>query len=68
MNVEQIKAYCRNQYKAYEERPFGEVPVCYKLNGKIFAQLYPYPEDFKITLKCTDCVQKEGHYGKQSNI
>ena len=24
---EQIKAYCLNQYKAYEERPFGEVPV-----------------------------------------
>ena len=53
MNVEQIKAYCLNQYKAYEEHPFGEVPVCYKLNGKIFAQLYLYPEDFKITLKCT---------------
>lgn len=24
-----------------------------KLRGKIFAQLYPYKHDFKITLKCT---------------
>lgn len=27
--------------------------ICYKLNGKVFAQIYPYPEDYKITLKCT---------------
>ena len=32
---------------------FGDVPICYKLNGKVFAQIYPYPEDYKITLKCT---------------
>ena len=39
---------------AYEERPFGDVPICYKLNGKIFAQLYPDEYDYKITLKCTE--------------
>lgn len=32
---------------------FGDIPICYKLNGKIFAQLYPYEWDYKITLKCT---------------
>ncbi|MBE5922161.1 MAG: MmcQ/YjbR family DNA-binding protein [Lachnospiraceae bacterium] len=53
MKVEEIKQYCLNKYKAYEECPFGDVPICYKLNNKIFAQLYPYPHDFKITLKCT---------------
>ena len=36
-----------------ETYPFGDVPICYKLNNKIFAQLYPYEEDYKITLKCT---------------
>lgn len=45
--------YCLTKHRAYDEHPFGDVPVCYKLNGKIFAQLYPHPEDFKITLKCT---------------
>ena len=44
-----IHAYCLTKPKAYEDHPFGEVPVCYKVNGKIFAQLYPD----KITLKCT---------------
>ena len=44
-----IKAYCLSKPKAYEDRPFGEWPICYKVHGKIFAQLY---ED-KITVKCT---------------
>ena len=42
-----------SRHKAYEDYPFGDVPICYKLNGKVFAQIYPYPEDYKITLKCT---------------
>ena len=53
MNVEDIKAYCLGKHKAYETFPFGEIPICYKLNGKIFAQLYPLDNDYKITLKCT---------------
>lgn len=53
MNLENIKSYCLSKYKAYEEHPFGEVPICYKLNNKIFAQIYPYEDDYKITLKCT---------------
>ena len=47
--MEKITAYCLSKPKAYEDRPFGEFPVCYKVNGKIFAQVYPD----KITLKCT---------------
>jgi len=51
--AEEIKAYCLSKPKAQETYPFGEVPICYKLGGKIFAQLYPRKEDYKITLKCT---------------
>ena len=53
MTVKEIKEYCMSKPKATEEFPFGDVPICYKLNGKIFAQLYPYEYDYKITLKCT---------------
>ena len=49
MTADEIRAYCLSKPKAYEDRPFGEWPICYKISGKIFAQLY---ED-KITLKCT---------------
>lgn len=49
MTHEEIGAYCLSKPKAYEDHPFGDLPVCYKVNGKIFAQLYPD----KITLKCT---------------
>ncbi len=53
MKSEAIKTYCKSKPSTTEEFPFGDVPICYKLNGKIFAQLYPYEYDFKITLKCT---------------
>ena len=53
MKPEEIKTYCISKPCTTEEFPFGDVPICYKLNGKIFAQLYPYEHDFKITLKCT---------------
>lgn len=53
MLAENIKRYCLSKHKSCETYPFGEVPICYKLNGKIFAQLYPHQNDFKITLKCT---------------
>ena len=47
--MDSIQAYCLAKPQAYEDRPFGEYPICYKVAGKIFAQLYPD----KITLKCT---------------
>ena len=53
MTIDEIKEYCKNKHKVTEEFPFGDVPICYKLGGKIFAQIYPYEHDKKITLKCT---------------
>lgn len=53
MTVDEIRKYCLNKYKATEDYPFGDVPICYKLGGKIFAQVYPLDFDYKITLKCT---------------
>ena len=47
--MENIKAYCLSKSGATESQPFGEYPICYKVGGKIFAQVYPD----KITLKCT---------------
>lgn len=49
MNAGEIKSYCLSKPKAVETFPFGDWPICYKVAGKIFAQLY---EDM-ITLKCT---------------
>lgn len=49
MTPAEIENYCLSKNGAYRDLPFGDVPVCFKLRGKIFAQLYPD----KITLKCT---------------
>ena len=53
MKLEDIKSYCLSKQKAYETYPFGEIPICYKVNNRIFAQIYQKAENFKITLKCT---------------
>lgn len=50
--IESIKEYCLSHLGAYEARPFGEYPICYKVMGKIFAQLNPQENFYKITLKC----------------
>ena len=50
--VRVIEEYCLNIPGAYETRPFGKYPICYKVMGKIFAQFYPEEKFYKITLKC----------------
>ncbi len=50
--VDEIIEYCMQKHKAYVDYPFGEIPMCFKLEKKVFAQIYPRPEDYKITLKC----------------
>jgi predicted DNA-binding protein (MmcQ/YjbR family)/GNAT superfamily N-acetyltransferase len=47
-----IEDYCSNKPSAYETRPFGKYPICYRVMGKIFAQFHPEEKFYKITLKC----------------
>ena len=49
MNYTEIGNYCLSKSHAEEARPFGEWPICYRVGGKIFAQVY----HDKVTLKCT---------------
>lgn len=44
--------YCKRKPGSEETRPFGELPLVFKVCGKIFAELYPEPGNYKITLKC----------------
>ena len=50
--IKEIEEYCLKHLGAYEARPFGEYPICYKVMGKIFAQLNPKEKFYKMTLKC----------------
>lgn len=52
MLKDEIIEYCLNKNKAYIDYPFGDIPICFKVNNKIFAELYPLDNDYKITLKC----------------
>lgn len=48
-DLDSMKAYCLSKPGVYEDRPFGDIPICYKVRGRIFAQIYPH----MITVKCT---------------
>lgn len=48
---QEIHDYCMSKPCAYETRPFGESTLCYRIAGKIFAQLSTQENWFKITLK-----------------
>ncbi|MBQ3408104.1 MAG: MmcQ/YjbR family DNA-binding protein [Clostridia bacterium] len=52
MQTDEIIKYCLSKNKTYIDYPFGDIPICFKVNNKLFAQLYPLEEDHKITLKC----------------
>ena len=48
--VQAIEEYCMRQAGAYETKPFGEHPICYRVMGKIFAQFNPEKKFYKMTL------------------
>lgn len=52
MVKKQISDYCLSKPGAYEDFTFGEIPICYKVCGKLFLQLYPMPDNNKITISC----------------
>ena len=52
MDLKKIHARCLEQPGAEETYPFGETPICYKLHGKIFAQLFHTWSPPIITLTC----------------
>ncbi len=52
MTTEDILSYCLAKPGAYIDFPFGDLPVCVKVGKRLFAQLYPKQDDYKITLNC----------------
>jgi predicted DNA-binding protein (MmcQ/YjbR family) len=52
MTAEDILNYCLAKPGAHIDFPFGDIPVCVKVGNRLFAQLYPKQDDFKITLNC----------------
>lgn len=52
INPQSLIQYCSKKPKAYIDHPFGLEPVCIKVNGKIFAEIYLGEDNYKITLKC----------------
>lgn len=52
MTTDEILNYCLSKSGAYIDYPFGKIPICVKVEKRLFAQMYPDPENYKITLNC----------------
>ncbi|OPX42523.1 hypothetical protein CLHUN_36480 [Ruminiclostridium hungatei] len=52
MTTDEILNYCLSKTGAYIEFPFGDMPICVKVEKRLFAQMYPSKDDYKITLNC----------------
>jgi len=52
ISTEALIQYCCSKKKAYIDYPFGREPVCIKVNGRIFAEIYTKEDNYRITLKC----------------
>ena len=52
MTTDEIIKYCLSKDGAYLDFPFGDIPICVKVANRLFAQIYPKPEDYKVTLNC----------------
>lgn len=63
MELKELIEYCRNKPEATLEFPFGKIPVCFKFRDRIFAEIYPNEDDYKITLRCEP---EAGEYFRQA--
>lgn len=52
MTIKEIIDLCLSKKCAYLYLPFGEIPICIKVKGRIFAQIYFKENDLKLTLNC----------------
>jgi len=52
MELQELIDYCLAREGSVVEFPFGDKPVCIKMNGRIVAEIWPDPDDYKITLRC----------------
>lgn len=52
ITTEELIQYCSQKRFAYIDYPFGPKPVCFKINGKIFAEIYIQEGNRKVALKC----------------
>ncbi len=52
INANELISHCLNKKGVAEFRPFGKIPIVIKVCGKIFTEIYPNIDNYKITLKC----------------
>ncbi|MEM6963595.1 MAG: MmcQ/YjbR family DNA-binding protein [Bacteroidota bacterium] len=52
MNIEEFREYCLTKKGVYEDFPFGEDTLTFKVMEKLFALTGLHEADFRVNLKC----------------
>jgi predicted DNA-binding protein (MmcQ/YjbR family) len=53
IQLKELVGYCSGKEGSSMEFPFGKLPICFKFKGRIFAEIYPNEDDYKLTLRCS---------------
>jgi predicted DNA-binding protein (MmcQ/YjbR family) len=52
IGLQEIIDHCMQKSGAEIAFPFGDIPICFKYNGRIFIEIYPNDDNYKITVRC----------------
>jgi predicted DNA-binding protein (MmcQ/YjbR family) len=52
IGLQEIIDYCMKKNGSEIACPFGDIPICFKHNGRIFIEIYPNDGNYKITVRC----------------
>ena len=50
--LQELIDYCAEKPEAQIAFPFGDVPICFKYRDRLFIEIYPNSDNYKITIRC----------------
>ncbi len=52
MERQALVDYCKSKPDSHMGFPFGAIPIVFKYKNRIFAEIYPEPDNYKLTVRC----------------
>jgi len=56
IDLQELIDYCSKKTDSEIAFPFGNEPICFKHNGKIFIEIYPNDDNYKVTVRCDSVI------------
>ncbi len=56
IGLQELIDYCSGKPEAGIAFPFGDIPICFKYRERIFIEIYPNSDDYKMTVRCDPAI------------